>query len=750
MPKYIFQSLIDEQKSAHKEYETAEQLQNRIYTALFPRKRMGNDLADISKNDMLTGYLVPSRQNRDARRKVQAALAQKLSWEEAGAYDKKANIPSVLHGLQNAYYYYTNHVYARNDKLEIQRSFDSIFRDLDGSELAGKSDREKENLLHEKALSRGRLIASICGDYSHTTASEMLNWSDAQIVDHFHEINHIYQLTSILQQTLDNQNPDVQFDEKTRKRCLHMYAMFNAVTCVYQRFEQILSPYYPYLNFENLATDNSIQQTNAACAANLADKKQPSELTDLRTVLQNNAEAGPRRAMALLQAQAAQALGTARLDSMTFAHPDGREFDITDPTDELIEYIHSGKPIIVNASDTQKQLCYNPASDEVEVSTTAYGRVCECLFPTNDALEALVKQMQDADPGYLNNRLYNNGSPQFNDMKEALLRFSETAKQLKSQTDPISTKQLTQLKKQAVTLNQAAVNYLSYKGNPTTDLAKRRVNAATALRNFLTGPDGTMDGPCLTSYLTKVIEERTAQVPQGPAEEQRPAEELHPIEDQPIIIENRFDFFIKDIDYSDLDLTNYGDFQDAIKNWKGIEPFPNKKPHSQCLTELDERVNTLLNTRRIDLFAAFNPYASDAPLESNLLIIATETMRSMVLKQLLVKEASCLDNKSNLIYRSILNANINDALSLVSKQDVFQKTVEGMSPRDMYNFVTTMNDPDGPMQKLATDVGKAIYKEAYLAKSNQKKQLESQSTLESILKRNGLEHRKLQSTPKLP
>ena len=735
MPKYTFQNTIDALKSQSDADETAEQLQERIYDKLFETRPLPP--IPNSDNNLVEDYQLS--EHLAARRRLHTTLAEKLSQTES--VEVKRKVPDVLQGLQKAYHYYTNHINKSRDDYELRRAFnnDNIFQKLDNAELHDKSDAEKEKLQHEKALSRGRLIAGICGDYRDVSASDMLNWNDTEIVEHFDEINHVYQLSSILQQTLDNQNSDVQFDEKTRKRCQHMYEMFNAASCVYQRFEQIMSPYYPYLDIYNLAKNNSVPKVREFCTKTLIDNGQDSALTELSTVLQNSAETERRRTVALLQAQAAKELGVDTLESVTFSHSDGREFDITDPTDELIEYIHSGKPIIVGGTNTQKQLRYNPDSRKVDATTTSYGHVREQLFASDGGLDALVKQMQDADPVYLHNRLYNNGSPQFSDMKKALLRFSETVKQLENDTSSLSSKKLEQLKQQAEELSKMAAAYLDYKGNPTTNLATRRVSAAAALHNFLTGANGT---PGLNNYLNQMFEEKLAElsrVQQEPVKEQKSAEK------RPQIIDHAFDFTLKteSLDFDNLQFANYNKFRNAIQTFNDVEPFSEKDQQSDCIAALDARMNTIFNKSK-DLYIAFNPAESKKALVGVGLHIAQEVMRSTVLKHLLTKEASSLDNKSNLIYRSIKNADINEALSLVSEQLPFQYAMEDMTPKDMYDFVTTMNDPDSPMQQLAKDVGKAIYKEAYLAKSTLKKQQESQPTLKSTLKKNSLEHRKIE------
>ncbi len=735
MPKYTFQNTIDALKSQPDADETAEQLQERIYHKLHETRPLPP--IPNSDNNLVEDYLLS--EHLAARRRLHTALTKKLIQTESVEFKRK--VPDVLQGLQKAYHYYTNHINKSRDDYELRRAFnnDNIFQKLDDADLYDKSDAEKEKLQHEKALSRGRLIAGICGDYRDVSASDMLNWNDAEIVEHFDEINHVYQLSSILQQTLDNQNSDVQFDEKTRKRCQHMYEMFNAASCVYQRFEQIMSPYYPYLDISNLAKNNSVPKVREFCTKTLIDNGQDSALTELSTVLQNSTETEHRRTVALLQAQAAKELGVDTPESVTFSHSDGREFDITDPTDELIEYIHSGKPIIVGGTNTQKQLRYNPDSRKVDATTTTYGHVREQLFASDGGLDALVKQMQDADPVYLHNRLYNNGSPQFSDMKKALLRFSETVKQLENDTSSLSSKKLEQLKQQAEELSKRAAAYLNYKGNPTTDLATRRVSAAAALHNFLTGANGT---PGLNNYLNQMFEEKLAElsrVRQEPVKGQKSAEK------RPQIIDHAFDFTLKteSLDFDNLHFANYNEFRNAIQTFNDVEPFSEKDQQSDCIAALDARMNTIFNKSK-DLYIVFNPAESKKALVGVGLHIAQEVMRSTVLKHLLTKEASSLDNKSNLIYRSIKNADINEALSLVSEQLPFQYAMEDMTPKDMYDFVTTINDPDGPMQQLAKDVGKAIYKEAYLAKSTLKKQQEPQPTLKSTLKKNSLEHRKIE------
>ncbi len=749
MPKFTFENTIDELKSTHNDHETSEQFQDRIYNKLAETRSLPT--IAVANNNLFLNYRL-DRRNLEARQRVRADLAQKLSQRDSA--DCNTNVPSVLQGLQKAYHYYTNYINESNDQYEIRRAFnnDRLFRELDNTELLGKSAKEQEKLKHEKALQRGRQLAGICGDYANTSAFDMLNWNDAEIVRHFDEVNHIYQLTSILQQTLDNQNPDIQFDEKTRKRCQHMYEMCNAASYAYQRLEQIMSPHYPYLNISELVKDNSIQDINKFCAnlANnkLPDKDQQRDLTDLSTVLQNTAEAKRRRAVALVQAQGAHELGIHTLESATFSHPDGREFDITDPTDELIEYITSGKPIIVGGVSTQKQLCYNPDSGRVQVNTTAYGHVREQLFAADGGLDALVQQMQDADPGYLHNRLYNNGSPQFNDMKKALLRFSETVKQLKTNTAPISNEQLEELKALTNDLSKKATAYLNYKGAPTSDLATRRVNAATALRNFLTGVNGT---PGLNGYLNQMVSEKRTQLSNSLQES---ALRQHPAAGRPHVKDwiETFQLTGK-VDKNKLSAKERDDFSKSIKKFNDIDPFFGENQHSNCIDALNARMNNLY-TRSPDLYVLFNPAKPNNPnklpkrLFGTSLHLAQETMRSTILKHLLVKEASSLDNKSNLLYRSIKDANINDALQLVSDQDVFQQALDDITPADMYEFITTMDDPNGPMQKLAKDVGKAIYKEAYLAKSTQKKQLsEGKPTLKATLARNGLEHRKIERVP---
>ena len=740
MPKYTFQNTIDALKSQSDADETAEQLQERIYDKLFETRPLPP--IPNSDNNLVEDYQLS--EHLAARRRLHTTLAEKLSQTES--VEVKRKVPDVLQGLQKAYHYYTNHINKSRDDYELRRAFnnDNIFQKLDNAELHDKSDAEKEKLQHEKALSRGRLIAGICGDYRDVSASDMLNWNDTEIVEHFDEINHVYQLSSILQQTLDNQNSDVQFDEKTRKRCQHMYEMFNAASCVYQRFEQIMSPYYPYLDIYNLAKNNSVPKVREFCTKTLIDNGQDSALTELSTVLQNSAETERRRTVALLQAQAAKELGVDTLESVTFSHSDGREFDITDPTDELIEYIHSGKPIIVGGTNTQKQLRYNPDSRKVDATTTSYGHVREQLFASDGGLDALVKQMQDADPVYLHNRLYNNGSPQFSDMKKALLRFSETVKQLENDTSSLSSKKLEQLKQQAEELSKMAAAYLDYKGNPTTNLATRRVSAAAALHNFLTGANGT---PGLNNYLNQMFEEKLAElsrVQQEPVEKQRPdAKQVH-FHDWVATFELK-----GKVNMDKLNSQDYLRFSTSIKKLNDMGPFSIKDQQSDCINALNARMNNILS-RSADIYTLFNSSEPDKPNElpkplvGESLSLAQEVMRSTVLKHLLTKEASSLDNKSNLIYRSIKNADINEALSLVSEQLPFQYAMEDMTPKDMYDFVTTMNDPDGPMQQLAKDVGKAIYKEAYLAKSTLKKQQESQPTLKSTLKKNSLEHRKIE------
>ncbi len=401
-------------------------------------------------------HLIRDEQTRTSRQKLRKRLCTRLSYLGAQS-DSKMPVPELLNDLRNAIRFEL--VGNQNNKEEAAR-VDGIFAEDEQKELSPSQTRQAQQ---RKALSRGELIASLCDAFQDVTPSNLLRWDDKQIEKNISRLNCIYQLGNVLNQTLDNQDPVVQFSDKTRRRCEHVRSLFEVAALVNQRANLILSPGYPYLDTDKLLHTAGRDKMHRYC----------HPLGVFGRDLLDSADAERRIALFQLQ-QAAQENGF-DLNKAGFTTPSGKKLDLRADNDDAIEYIYSGNPVLVTQNGAQARLSYRGRSQDIAEESNLYQSAFSKL---GTELEKLTRQVVDADPLYLL------GKQQYRNMKETLQRFSQCAKALKTQNTPCTEQQLREFAELSQALIDTSEIYIKYKATPTKDSEHRRVAAAHAVHEY--------------------------------------------------------------------------------------------------------------------------------------------------------------------------------------------------------------------------------------------------------------------------
>lgn len=173
---------------------------------------------------------------------------------------------------------------------------------------------------------------------------------------------------------------------------------------------------------------------------------------------------------------------------------DGSRLEWTDPLD--LEEFCEGRPVIVTCEDKQVRLVYdsrkkgvyseNTERHEENLAIREAALVNEKRWEAHalcqelrDTLKTALDQVKDADPAFLKS------SDEYKRMRRSL---GELKKLLENEPgDPGSRRlaeSLIKLKKLTKQVSVDADAYLAYKGMGTTDYARRRVNAASAVKRF--------------------------------------------------------------------------------------------------------------------------------------------------------------------------------------------------------------------------------------------------------------------------
>lgn len=186
-------------------------------------------------------------------------------------------------------------------------------------------------------------------------------------------------------------------------------------------------------------------------------------------------------------------------DNAEYTREDGRTVNLEDPK-ELQEFC-AGMPVIVTYEDKQVRMTYDAAKGSVKAEYTArhqenrdmdaaadaterrweaqnlYNELAEF---SRDGLKAVDDQVKAADPALLKS------SQQYKSLRSSLKALKELLEQ-NADEEPGSERakeNRRRLKEQAGQLFMDATSYLEYKGEGTTDYARRRVAAAKAARAY--------------------------------------------------------------------------------------------------------------------------------------------------------------------------------------------------------------------------------------------------------------------------
>lgn len=456
MPNWM--DMIDQLK---KTYQTPirslaeqRQLQRRITEEMTPPAE--TQTLNSLKQPFFKDYLTTDEQTRSSRQKLREHLCSKLSYLAAQPVGKQP-VPDLLQDLQHAIRF---DLVGKINAKEAAAEIDSILAEDDLTELSSSQAKRAQK---QKALTRGDLIASLCDAFQDTTPSELLGWDDKQIEKNIAKLNYIYQLGNVLNQTLDNQNPIVQFSDETRSRCENVRSLFEAASLVNQRVNLMLSPYYPYLDTDSLLRNTDIDRLRRSC--------QP--LGALGRDLLDSASA--ERRIALLQLQQTAQENGFDLDKAGFTTPAGKKLDLRADNNAAIEYIYSGNPVLVTQNGVQIQFTCHGRNSCTTEEPVGYRSAFSKL---DTELEELTHEVDNADPLYLL------GKEQFRNMKHTLQRFSQCAKVLKTQNTPCTVQQLREFCELSQALVDTSQIYLNYKTAPSKDSEHRRVAAARAVHEY--------------------------------------------------------------------------------------------------------------------------------------------------------------------------------------------------------------------------------------------------------------------------
>ena len=186
-------------------------------------------------------------------------------------------------------------------------------------------------------------------------------------------------------------------------------------------------------------------------------------------------------------------------DKDDYTREDGREFDLEDP--ENLKEFCNGTPLIVTSGEQQVCLTYNKKSHSVDSEYTELHRANEILSEAADVnktkweAQSLYRQLResyennlktvsdlvkDADPALLKS------SEQYKRMRSSLKELKELLKEQEIQepgSDNVA-ESMRRLKLLTNNVYNAANDYLIYKGTGTTTYARRRVEAAKAVKEF--------------------------------------------------------------------------------------------------------------------------------------------------------------------------------------------------------------------------------------------------------------------------
>ena len=224
-----------------------------------------------SENDLprlYEGYLLMDEEARREHEDLTGRLMEHLIIESTMLADRKAGFPNPIPRMRMA----IRHYFTQMGDEDFLDRFDRVMYEAESQpeqllrhRAEGMRLEEAEALTKQErkvtGLERGKIFAEMAKQFEKTTPEQLLNLTDADLVDSYAALNYLFQISAHIGEILKNDNDGsdqfIRFEPEDRKVCEHLQELYEAAQITYNRISLIANPYYKYLNVNSFRADVS-------------------------------------------------------------------------------------------------------------------------------------------------------------------------------------------------------------------------------------------------------------------------------------------------------------------------------------------------------------------------------------------------------------------------------------------------------------------------------------------------------------